>query len=166
VDFSNGNASAEAQRCKQAQPRWDSLWSRAVEAESLVLPARRPFYSSHVLAMIAICKESNRILGLTAEAIQDLAAGNRARARAAVQRALASIAEIRKAEAAAEYGKWKNWYHGDWLTGVDRTAEMLGIFLKHIDDPDAPIPPPIRWEGWEAYFHIMRYEGDRTAAVN
>ncbi|HEX5228958.1 MAG TPA: glycosyl hydrolase 115 family protein, partial [Bryobacteraceae bacterium] len=102
VDFSNGIASAEVQRCKQAQPRWDALWSRAVEAESLVLPARRPFYSAHVLAMISICKESNRILGLTAEAIQDLAAGNRVKARAAVQRALASAAEIRKAEVAAE----------------------------------------------------------------
>ena len=22
---------------------------------------------------------------------------------------------------AAEYGKWKNWYRGDWLTGVYRT---------------------------------------------
>jgi hypothetical protein len=159
-------ASAEVQLTRQAQSRWDSLWSRAVEAQSLVLPARRPFYGAHVLAMIAICKESNRILGSTAEAIQALADGNRTAARVAVQRALESTAEIRKAEAAAEYGKWKNWYRGDWLTNVDRTAELLGIFLKNIDDPQSPVPPPIRWEGWESYFHIMHYQGDRTVVVN
>jgi hypothetical protein len=159
-------ASAESQRCRQAQPRWDSLWNRAVEAQSMVLAERRPFYTAHVLTMIAICKESNRMLGLTGEAVQAIAGGNRAAARAAVVRALQSIGEIRKAEGAAEYGKWKNWYHGDWLTNVNRTAELLEIFLKQIDDPRSPIPPPMRWEGWEAYYHIMHYEGDRSVEVN
>jgi hypothetical protein len=159
-------AGAESQRCRLAQPRWDSLWNRALEAQPLVAAERRPFYSAHVLAMIAICKESNRILAFTADAVQTVAGGNRAAARAAVERALQAIPEIRKAEAAAEYGKWKNWYHGDWLTNVDRTAEMLRIFLKNIDDPQSPLPPPIRWEGWEAYYHILHYEGNRSADVN
>jgi len=158
-------ATADSQRCREAQPRWDALWTRAVEAQAAVAAERKPFYSAHVLAMIAICKESNRMLGLTADAIQALAGNNRAEARTSVTRALQSIAEIRKAESAAEYGKWKNWYHGDWLTGVDRTAELLGMFLKQIDDPGAPMPPPIRWENWEAYNHIMHYEGDRSVDV-
>jgi hypothetical protein len=161
-----GIAGVERQRCIAAQPRWDALWTRAVEAESLVAPDRRPFYRAHVLAMIAIAKESNRVLALTGEAVQAASGGNRAAARTAVERALQAIAEIRKAENAAEYGKWKNWYRGDWLTNVGRTGEMLGVFLKHLDDPQSPLPPPIRWEGWEAYFHIMQYEGARSAKVD
>jgi hypothetical protein len=159
-------AKTEAERCEQAQPRWDSLWSRAMEAEQLVAPERRPFYRAHVLAMIAIAGESNRILALTGEAVQDAAAANRAGARAAVQRALQAVAAIQKAEAAAEYGQWRNWYRGDWLTNVSRTAELLKSFSKLLDDPLGPLPPPIVWNGWEAYHHITQYQGSRTADVN
>jgi hypothetical protein len=29
----------------------------------------------------------------------------------------------------------------------------------------AKLPAPMLWSGWEAYFHIMEYEGDRTVDV-
>jgi hypothetical protein len=28
------------------------------------------------------------------------------------------------------------------------------------------LPPPLSWTGWEAYFHIMEYEGDRSVDVH
>jgi len=158
-------ASAEAQRCRDAQPRWDALWARAVKAEQLVDTERRPFYRAHVLAMIAISKESNRILALSGEAVQAAQAGDRVKARSAAARALQAVAEIRRVETTAEYGKWKNWYRGDWLTNVGRTGELLENFARLMDDPLSPLPPPIIWENWEAYHHIMQYEGDRTADV-
>jgi hypothetical protein len=156
---------AEIQRCGEAQPRWDALWKRAMKAEPLVAPDRRPFYRAHVLAMIAINRESNRILSLVAEAIQNAENGDTAKARDAAQRALRAFDEIQRAEAEAEYGKWKNWYQGDWLTGIHRTSELVQIFLKQLDDRLSPLPPPILWSGWEAYYHIMHYEGDRSADV-
>jgi hypothetical protein len=158
-------AAGEAQRCREAQPRWDALWGRAVEAEQLVTAERRPFYRAHVLAMIAISKESNRILGLAGEAVQAAQAGARAKAKTAAERAIQAVAEIRKVESAAEYDKWKNWYRGDWLTNVGRTGELFANFAKLMDDPLSPLPPPILWENWEAYHHIMQYEGDRTADI-
>jgi hypothetical protein len=48
----------EIQRCGKAQPRWDALRKKALEAGELVAAERRPFYCTHVLAMIAINKES------------------------------------------------------------------------------------------------------------
>lgn len=156
---------AEIQRCGEAQPRWDALWKRALDAEPLVAPDRRPFYRAHVLAMIAINRESNRILSLVGEAIQDGDAGDKAKARDAGERALRAFDEIQRAETEAEYGKWKNWYRGDWLTGIPRTRELVQIFLKQLEDPLSPLPPPILWSGWEAYYHIMHYEGDRSADV-
>lgn len=156
----------EIQRCGESQPRWDALWAKAYAAEQLVSPERRPFYRAHVLAMIAIGRESNRILSLVAEAVQDADDGETQKARKAADRALGAFDEISKVETNAEYGKWKNWYRGDWLTGIHRTRELVQIFLKQLDDPLAPMPPPVFWTGWEAYYHIMHYEGIRSADVN
>ena len=157
---------AEIQRCGEAQPRWDALWTKAVAAEQLVLPARRPFYRAHVLAMIAIGRESNRILLSVAQAVQDAESGNAQGARAEVDKALIAFDEIFKREDAAEYGKWKDWYRGDWLTGIHRTRELLRDFSNQLEDPLSPMPPPVFWTGWEAYYHIMHYEGERSADVN
>ena len=156
----------EIQRCGEAQPRWDALWIKALAAEPLVLPERLPFYRAHVLAMIAIGKESNRILLSVAQAVLDAKDGKTRAARTAVQRALLAFEEIAKAEKSAEYGKWKDWYRGDWLTGIPRTRELVQIFGKRLEDPLSPMPPPVFWTGWEAYYHIMHYEGERTANVD
>jgi hypothetical protein len=158
-------AKAEMQRCSEAQPRWEALWKKGLEIEQLVAPERQPFYRAHVLAMIAIGKESNRILSLLAEAIQEADNGETGRARAAAEQALRAFDEIRRAEAGAEYGKWRNWYRRDWLTNVYRTRELLKVFLKHLDDPWSPLPPPILWQGWEVYYHIMKYEGRRAVGL-
>ena len=32
-------------------------------------------------------------------------------------------AEIKAREKAAEYGKWRNWYRGEWLVGIDETSD-------------------------------------------
>jgi glycosyl hydrolase family 115 (putative glucuronidase) len=156
---------SEIARTGDAQPRWDAVWNKALAAELLVAPDRRPFYRADVLAMIAINRESNRILSLVAKAVDEARNGRSAQARADAQQALAAFDGIKKAERGAEYGKWKDWYRGDWLTGIDRTRELVGDFLRYLDDPLSHMPAPVFWTGWEAYYHIMHYEGDRTTDV-
>jgi hypothetical protein len=156
----------EMQACGEAQPRWDKVWNHALAIEPLIPVARRPFFHAQVLAMIAINRESNRILYLVSKAIQDAQAGRTPQAHQQLADALAAFSSIQKAEAAAEYGKWKDWYRGDWLTGIYRTRELVQVMDKFIDDPETHLAPPLVWEGWEAYYHIMHYEGDRTADVN
>jgi hypothetical protein len=155
----------EIQQCGDAQARWDGLWQHALAIEPLIPPARLSFFKSQVLAMIAINRESNRTLLLLSKAIQDADADKKTEARQEIQQALAALDKIRSAESAAEYGKWQNWYRGDWLTGVSRTREIAQVFLKFLGDPETPIVPPVMWDDWEAYYHIMHYEGDRTADV-
>ena len=156
----------EIQQCGEAQPRWDAVWNKASALEPLVPIARRDFYREQVLAMIAINRESNRILFLVSKAIQDAENGNEAQAHQDANQALASFGKIQRAEEVAEYGKWKHWYRGDWLTGVYRTRQLVETFSKFLDDPETHIAPPVLWDGWEAYYHIMHYEGDRSADVN
>jgi hypothetical protein len=42
---------------------------------------------------------------------------------------------------------------------------MLTTFDKFLDDPLTHLEPPVLADGWEAYYHIMHYEGDRSADV-
>jgi glycosyl hydrolase family 115 (putative glucuronidase) len=154
----------EIEQCSDAQRRWDAVWQKAREAEALVAPERLPFYRAHVLTMIAINRQSNRLLLQLANAIQAAGAGHTGEARKFVAQALQACDEIGQAEAAAEYGQWKNWYAGDWLTNVSRTRQAIQLYAQHLDDPRAPLPSPLLWD-WEAYYHIMQYEGDRSVNV-
>ena len=155
----------ELEQCANAQPRWDAVWKKAVAAEGLVPPARRPFYQASVLTMVTINRESNRMLLDIAKSIDDAQNGKMTEAQQEAADALAAVALVRQAQAAAEYGKWKNWYRGDWLTGVYRTQQVLEAYAAFLKDPMTHLAPPIVWNGWEAYYHIMQYEGDRTADV-
>jgi hypothetical protein len=38
--------------------------------------------------------------------------------------------------------------------------------VNYLDDPLAHMVAPILWPGWEAYYHIMHYEGERQADVH
>jgi hypothetical protein len=150
----------------EAQPRWDAVWERALSAEKLVDPTRREYYQAQVLAMITINRESNRALGLVARAMQDDDAGHAAKAHEEAADAVKALDAVQHEMSLAEYGKWKNWYRGDWLTGVYRTRELVDAYVAHLADPMAKLPAPVAWSGWEAYFHIMEYEGDRSVDVH
>jgi hypothetical protein len=156
----------ELKQCADAQPRWDAVWKKALAIEPLVPVARRPFYDFAVLTMIQINRDSNRALYLVSKAIQDAENGKTSVAHDEAEQAVKALEEIQKAQSAAEYGKWKNWYRGDWLTGVYRTHQLMQIFANYLEDPETHIVPPVIWDGWEAYYHIMHYEGDRSADVN
>ncbi|MGA2250288.1 glycosyl hydrolase 115 family protein [Terracidiphilus sp.] len=152
--------------CEEAQPRWDAVWNHAVAAKDLIEPDRRDYYQAAVLTMISINRESNRALLLVARALTDAEAGQADKAKNEADEALQALDTARHEMDSAEYGKWKNWYRGDWLTGVARTRELVQAYADHLRDPMAPLPAPAAWTGWEAYFHIMEYEGDRSVDVH
>ena len=155
----------DIKECEEAQPRWDAVWKRAVAAEPLVDPSRRAYYQAQMLNMITINRESNRALLNVARAMKESSAGDSLKAQADAAVALQSLDAVMLSMKTAEYGKWKNFYRGDWLTGVYRTRELVQDYVNHLKDPLAKLPAPVSWSGWEAYFHIMEYEGDRSVDV-
>lgn len=155
----------EIQRCGDAQSRWDAVWKEALSIEPMIPAERRPFYHAQVLSMIAIDRESNRMLYLVAKALQEAQQNQKAQAHADVSRSLAAFDEIARQESQAEYGKWQHWYRGDWLTGIYRTRQIIAVLDKFLDDPETHMAPPLLWDGWEAYYHIMHYEDDRSVDV-
>ena len=164
-EWLNRTTTKEIQQCGDAQPRWDAVWKDALAAEPLVAPDRQPFYRSEMLTMIAINRESNQMLFDVSRSIQDAESGQMVEARNSAAQALNALNNVHRAQADAEYGKWKNWYRGDWLTGVYRTHEIVQTYSDYLNDPLTHLSPPIIWSGWEAYYHIMHYEGDRSADV-
>lgn len=164
-DWAFRQAEKEIRACGDAEPRWDAVWRQALAAEPSVDVDRRNFYQAGVLTMIAINRDSNRMLLAISQAVVALHNGDHTAAVAKTNQALRDIDAIKLSESKAEYGKWKNWYRGDWLTGVDRTRQMVEEFAKYLQNPDASIPPPIEWNNWEAYYHIQHYQGQRTVDV-
>jgi hypothetical protein len=156
----------DIKECSDAQPRWDAVWNEAVAAKSLIDPSRRDYYQAEMLTMITINRESNRMMLDVAQSMKDYDAGDTAKAQTEAAAALKALDEIETSMHAAEFGKWKNWYRGDWLTGVYRTRELVQAYADHLKDPMAKLPAPASWSGWEAYFHIMEYEGDRSVDVH
>lgn len=159
-------AKKEIAACSGAKPRWDALWAKAQAAERLVPVSRRQFYQGGVLTMIAINRDSNQMLLSLSRAIVALHEGNHAEAELGTRQAITALQELKMSESKAEYGKWKNWYRGDWLTGVSRTQQLLTQFAKYLRNPDIPVPPPIDMSNWEGYYHIQHYQGSRTVNVH
>jgi hypothetical protein len=164
-DWMLETARNEIEQCGNAKPRWDAVWKEANDAKSLIPADREQFYNAAVLTMITINRESNDMLYLISKSIVDAHDGRRADAEREAEEAVNDLAQIEAAQRSAEYGQWKNWYRGDWLTNVSRTREIAEIFARYLDDPLTRLTPPLVWSNWEAYYHIMRYEGDRSADV-
>lgn len=152
--------------CTAAQDRWDSVWKHAVAAESLIDPARRPYYEAEVLTMIVLNREGNQMLLHISRAMQKHQAGHPGDAQGDAGQALQTFQTMHTYMSDAEYGKWKNWYRGDWLAGVARTQTYVQDYADHLRNAYAPLPAPMLWNDWEAYVHIMAYQGDRTVDVH
>jgi hypothetical protein len=52
------------------------------------------------------------------------------------------------------------------LDGIRHTRGRVATFIRYVHDPETILPPPVLTDGWEGYYHIMRYEGDRTVDVH
>lgn len=156
----------ERAACGESVTRWRDVYSQALRAAVHVEPSRRSFYQSSVLTMIAINMDSDEMLLDIANAIDAKDAGRSQQAIVEIHRAEEALARLKASEVKAEYGHWRNWYHGDWFTSIDRTQDALVQYEKFLRDPLTPIAPPIRWSDWEGYYHILHYEGTRTVDLH
>lgn len=166
ADYVATTAAREVRICGDAQAHWDTVWKDALAAEASVEPARRNYYEAEVLTMIAINRDSNRILYLVSKALTDYGNDDKVKARAEAVETLKDFEEIQRYEKMAEYGKWMNWYRGEWLDGIRETRTLVEYFIRYIDDPMTTLPLPVLADGWQGYYHIMHYEGDHTVDVH
>ncbi|HEV2442918.1 MAG TPA: glycosyl hydrolase 115 family protein [Steroidobacteraceae bacterium] len=164
-DWVQSTLQRELSVCGSGQAAWDAVWHEALAAEPLVAPARRRYYVAEMLTMIAINRDSNQILYLVSSAVRDFRASETAKALAEAKETLPAFDEIERMESAAEYGKWRHWYRGEWLDGIGHTRALVETFIRYLHDPMTSLPPPVLSDGWEGYYHIMHYEGDEAVDV-
>lgn len=153
------NLPLDLANCEGAVGRWDQVWKKALALQSKVDPSRRDFYQASVLTMIEINRESNAMLLSVVKARQAIEKNDQAAALKHLASAREAIGRIKTAEEKAEYGKWKHWYQGDLLTGVDRTLELIDRTSNWLKDPRALLPIGVSWNVWDAYNRITEYQG-------
>lgn len=164
-DYVDKTVARELVACAEAAPKWDKAWAEAKAAEARVPADRRAYYDYAVLTMTAINRDSNHMLLMIARAVRDAQRGDRAKAKQEALATLPDFAEIKRLQAASEYGKWRHWWRGEWLVGIDETHAMVDAFVRWLDDPMTTLPPPVLTVGWQGYYHILHYEGDRVTDV-
>jgi hypothetical protein len=155
-------ATADKASCEEAASRWNEVWNQAEALLAKVRADRKDYYRAEILTMIEINRQSNEMLLNVLDYIQAMKEKQNNVAKASLASAKDCISKIKEAEHWAEYGKWANWYKGDWLVGINRTAELIKAAQDILDDSNAPLPIGVLWEEREAYEHIMGYEGDRS----
>ena len=165
-DYTETTMARELKVTAEARAAWDAVWQQAKTAEALIPADRKAFYDYYVLGDITFNRNGNRMLWLVSDAIRAAKAGDKAKAHQDVKEALTQIAEMKAVERGAEYGKWQHWYRGEWLVGVDETDALLKDFDRWIDDPLTRLPPPVISNSWQAYYHIMHYEGEKVSDVH
>lgn len=165
VPLSNEAVQLELKITGNAQVGFDAVWEHANAARSAIAPDRLTYYQAYVLTTIAIEQEGNRMLNLVSQAILDYRDGDVDSARALMKRSLESLGKIERIQREAEYGKWTNWYRGEWLTGMRHSRYMIESFLRYLDDPMTSLPMPVDANSWQAYYHILLYQRDRYVDV-
>ena len=165
-DYVEKTSERELKVTADAATKWDAVWKQAQDARALIPKERLDYYDYYVLTGIAMNRDGNRMLLSMVRAIAAAQKGDKAEAHKQANIALAALAEIKAREKAAEYGKWAHWYRGEWLVGIDETREMIQYFQRWVDDPLTRLPAPVNSNSWQAYYHIMHYEGGKSVDVH
>lgn len=144
----------------EAEPRWEEAHRLAQQAATLVEPARRQFFQSHVLTQLEIHRRSNRALRLGAEAWAD-----RAQARVKIAEAIVDLKGVLAAMQAAEYGQWRGFYKEDRFVDVRFTLQLAEGALARLEGRD--VSPGLRVEGLvvDPYHWLKSYQGPRRVDV-
>ncbi len=118
--------------CAEAETRWARAAAIAAQAEPLVPANRREFFRGHILAQLALHRNSNQFLGAVAAAAQPGIAKEvrLTRLREAIRYNEAVLEALRN----AGYGKWEGFYtKGDWFVNVPVTQALARICEKHFE---------------------------------
>ena len=163
--YAIATATRELKVTGDAQSKWDAVWREALAGEAAVPADRKLYYDYAIITNIAMNRDGNHILYLLSHAVLAAQKGDKSAARRDALATMADFAEIKKLEKQAEYDKWKNWYRGEWLDGVDETHKMVQDYIAWLDDP-LKVPQPTIVNSWQGYYHIMHYEGTKQTDVN
>jgi hypothetical protein len=149
-------ASQSAAICREANPRWEKVRLLAKKAETLIPPARRNFFQSHVLTQLAIHQYSNRMLMNVADAaLADSPSDKLVKLDAAIN----DIQSVLKAFRAAEYGQWAGFYRGDLFVNVRHTLALVEAYRGKLQGRNPPPDLRIALRPEDPYVPIKAYQG-------
>ena len=138
------------------------MWKEANEAKSPIPADRLQFYSAAVLTMITINREEQHAFTWSRNRIVDAQDGRQTDAEREAQEAVNDLKQVealqkqRRVRQVEELVSRRLAYQR-----LSHPGNCPGLCSLSGIDPLTPLPPPLVWTNWEAYYHIMRYETGR-----
>ena len=124
--------------------------------------SRRGFYQAHILTPITIHNHSNKILLNVAQAFlsDDVSFQTEL-----IDKSLNEIPNILASFKKAEYGKWKDFYLNDLMTGITSTRKCLEIARKEINGEPSHENISDYQHGWDMWEMVKGYQGSQKVRM-
>jgi len=148
--------------CEKGQEPWKQLLKDAENLMSNIPESRKGFYQAHVLNPIIIHHHSNTILMNIARASLSEDANIQT---GFIDAALAEIPNILAAFKKAEYGKWKDFYLNDLMTGITSTRKSLEIARKVVNGETNYESISQYSHGWDMWEMVKGYQGKQRTPM-
>ncbi len=156
------NARLLVDLAKNAIQPWDELLADAEELYASIPGDRQGFYQAHILMPITLHKHSNKILLNTMKAFLSDSSDEQL---ALIDDSLLEIPPILASFEKAEYGKWKDFYLNDLMTGVRSTRKVLEISRKVINNEPNYEDPSDYMHGYQMWNMVKGYQGTQKTPM-
>jgi hypothetical protein len=130
------------------------LTDKAVSLAAQVPAERKDFYQSHVLTQLQIHLYSLAALEYFSQSALAYHSGNKTEAVRYSEKAIEASKEVFVSNKKGEYGKWANWYRGEYFVGIEHSYDQLRIWNARLKNE----PIPFIRKGRNAYRDIDKYQ--------
>lgn len=144
-------------------PEWESLYDRALKAESLMPEERQAFYHDHLIQQIALHYYSTK---MSVNIANMLRAGDKQEKLTYLDSALTQIDAMLEHQRKAEHGYWKGFYDDDRMVGVQHTKETVLAYKDCLMGNCEPYRKKILNLDLRIYPAIKAYQGDKRVEVD
>lgn len=148
--------------CQEAQPRWDSLYSEAVEIYGRVPAERKNFYQAHLVTPIAIHRFGNKMLTRVMMAYLEPEIETK---KNHLRRALNLKEQVIESFSLAEYGKWENFYQNDFMTGFRSAGKCIELTISKYEGKKTHENIDHYINDWDLWDHVKSYQGKQRVPM-
>jgi hypothetical protein len=156
------NAKYLIEICSNAKPRWDSLNTKATQLFSLIAGNRKNFYQSSVLTPIDIHRYGNEMLILVMKAFIAKEINDK---KEYLENALLINKKVIESLKKAEYGKWKNFYQNDFMTGFRSAGKCIELTIAKYEGIQTHEDINHFINDWDLWDLVKSYQGKQKVAM-
>jgi hypothetical protein len=157
------NAQMIIELCQQAEPGWNNLWTDAKDLLADIPANRKDFYHTHILMPIEIHLHANRML---IEVMESYLVSDIASKISHLDIAQKNIEQVLTSLKRAEYGKWKNFYQNDFMTGFRGTRKCIQLTKSKYMGKSTKQNISDYINDWDLWDIVKAYQGNQRVSMH